>query len=134
MVKISFLKTVIYLLVKYIVFAFILAFIGDRFKSAVIDHAQTTSELTKLTIGYILYVLFYITILIIIFCAPLYFILQIKSGLYCIILLIAFYGVEFFVYWYGFTPSDVLPSLYNTIIGIVILPLFFYKQINAKLH
>jgi hypothetical protein len=133
MFKISFFNTIYYLLVKYIVFFFILAFIGNRFKSAVIDNAETTLELAKLTLGYILYVLFYVGLLILFFCGPLYYILQLKNGLYCVLLLIAFYVIEFFIYWYFFSPSDKLPGIYNTIIGIVFLNLFFYKQITIKL-
>jgi len=133
MFKISFFNTIYYLLVKYIVFVFILAFIGNRFKSAVTDHAETTSEFVKLTFGYILYVLFYIAILILFFCGPLYYSLQVKNGLYCLFLLVAFYAMEFFAYWYFFSPSDKLPSVYNTIIGVVFLFLFFYKQIRIKL-
>ena len=132
MFKISFFKTIYYLLVKYIVFLFILAFIGNRFKSAVTDHAETTLELAKLTLGYVLYVLFAVILLIIFFCTPLYYSLQIKNGLLCVLLLIAFYVIEFFAYWYFFSPSDKLPSVYNTIVGIIFLNLFFYKQIRTK--
>lgn len=132
MFKISFLNSACYLLVKYIVFLFILAFIGDRFKNAVINNAETTLELAKLTLGYILYILFYVAFLVLVFCAPLYYILQIKSGFYFLVLLIVFYVVEFFAYYHLFSPSDKSPSVYNTIIGLIFLNLFFYKQIKIK--
>jgi len=132
MFKISFLNSACYLLVKYIVFLFILAFIGDRFKNAVINNAETTLELAKLTLGYILYILFYVAFLVLVFCAPLYYILQIKSGLYFLVLLIVFYVVEFFAYYHLFSPSDKSPSVYNAIIGLIFLNLFFYKQIKIK--
>lgn len=132
MFKISFFNSVCYLLVKYIVFLFILAFIRDRFKNAVINNAETTLELVKLTLGYVLYILFYVAFLVLFFCAPLYYILQIKRGLYFLALLILFYVVEFYVYSYLFSSSDKSPSIYNTIIGLIFLNLFFYKQIQIK--
>lgn len=132
MFKISFFNTIYYLLIKYVVFLFVLALIGNRFKNAVLDHAETTGELAKLTIGYILYVLFYIALLTLFFCVPLYYILKIKNGFYCVPLLIIFYVIEFFAYWHFFTPSDKLPSVYNTISGIVFLIFFFYSQIRLK--
>jgi hypothetical protein len=132
MFKINFFRTVCYLSVKYIVFSIILAFIGNRFKEIVIDHAQTSSELIKLSLGYVLYILFYVAIMVVIFCAPLYYILLIKNGLNCLLLLVVFYAVEFLAYWYLFSPSDIFPAIYNAVIGIVFLNLFFYRQLVIK--
>jgi len=55
MFKINFVHTVCYLSAKYITFSIILAFIGNRFREIVINHALTSSELIKLSLGYILY-------------------------------------------------------------------------------
>lgn len=133
MFKISFFNGVYYLLIKYIIFSFFLAFIGDRFKNIVINNAETTQEVFKLTLGYVLYILFYIVILILLFCAPLYYILKIKKGIYFLILLIAFYVAEFFIYTQFFSPSDKTLGIYNTIIGILLMGIFFYKSIRLKL-
>lgn len=133
MFKISFFNGVYYLLIKYIIFSFFLAFIGDRFKNIVINNAETTQEVFKLTLGYVLYILFYIVFLILLFCAPLYYILKIKKGIYFLILLIAFYVAEFFIYTQFFSPSDKTLGVYNTIIGILLMGIFFYKSIRLKL-
>lgn len=134
MFKIKFFHAVCYLFVKYIIFFVILAFIGNRFKEIVIDHAQTSSELIKLSLGYVLYILFYITVMVLIFCAPLYYILLIKNGINCLLLLIVFYAVEFWAYWRLFSPSDIFPAVYNAIIGIGFLNLFFYRQLIIKFN
>jgi hypothetical protein len=59
MFKASFLNSICYLLLKYVVFFFILAFIGNRFQNAVINNANTLSEFMKLSLGYVLYILFF---------------------------------------------------------------------------
>ena len=132
MIKLSFLNSIFYLLVKYTVFFFILAFIGDRFKNAVINNAETSIEMIKLTVGYILYILIYEIFLVLLFCVPLYYILKIERWIYFLPLLIVFYCLEFFVYTYFYSPSDKMPGVYNAIIGILLLAIFFYQSIRLK--
>jgi hypothetical protein len=132
MFKIKFSNGVYYLLTKYIIFFSILAFIGNRFKIAVIDNAETFSELVKLTFGYILYILFDVVLLTLIFSYPVYCILKINSGIYSLLLLMIFYVIEFYAYCYFYSPSDKAIGIYNSIIGIVFLNLFFYKHMVLK--
>ena len=129
MMKPNFLNCVYYLLAKYIVFFFILALLGDRFKKTVINNAETSQEMIMLSLGYILYILFFVSFLILFFCAPIYFIFRVKKGLYFSFLIVLFYSVEFFVYSYFFSPSDMKLGINNAIIGIFFLGLFFHKHI-----
>lgn len=131
MFKINFFNTIYYLFVKYIVYAFILAFMENRFKGIVIDKAETTRELVELTFGYILYVLYYVAFLILLFCGPLYYVLKIKDGSYFLPLLMVFYIAEFFLNRF-FSLSDQLSGIYNLAIGVLFLFLFFYKQVRIK--
>jgi hypothetical protein len=134
MFKINFVHTVYYLSAKYIIFFVILAFVRNRFQEVVINHAQTSSELFKLSLGYVLYVLFYIAIMVVIFCTPLYYIILIKNGLNCLLLLVAFYAIEFLAYWFLFSPSDIYMAVYNAVIGMVFLNLFFFQQLVVKFN
>ncbi|AWA29437.1 hypothetical protein HYN48_04675 [Flavobacterium magnum] len=127
--KINFFRCIKYLFIKYIAFFFVLAFIGNRFRDAVINNANSSMELVKLTIGYVLYILFYIPFLIIIFCIPIYLIFKIKNKFLYIFCLIVFFGAEYEIYTYLFSPSDGSPGIYNLVIGIVIYFIFFYKPI-----
>lgn len=129
MFKVSFLKSVCYLLVKYAVFFFILAFIGNRFKNVVLNNAETSMELMKLSLGYVLYILFYMFFLVLFFSVPLYFILKIENKIYFILSMIAFFAIEYFAYTYLFSSSDKMIGIYNLIIGIVMFVLFYYKSI-----
>jgi hypothetical protein len=129
MFKVSFLNSVCYLFAKYAVFFFVLAFIGNRFKDAVINNAGTSMELMKLTLGYILYVLFYMFFLLLFFSVPLYYVLKIENKIYFVLSMILFFSTEYYVYTYLFSPSDKIIGIYNLIIGIVMFVLFFYKSI-----
>jgi len=129
MFKISFLNSVFYLFVKYTIFFFILALIGDRFRNAVINNAETSIEMFKLTFGYVLYILVYMFFLILFFSVPLYYILKIENKIYFVLSMIAFFVIEYFTYTYLSSPSDKMIGIYNLIIGIVVFVLFFYKSI-----
>jgi hypothetical protein len=132
MFKIKFLNSVLFLLIKYSVFFFIIAFMGDRFKSAVLDKASTPLEVFKLTLGYVFYVLVSSIFLIALLCAPLYLILKIEKGYLFLLAIAAFYGVEFVVYSYFYSPSDLTLGVYNTIIGTVLLFIFFGKSLRRR--
>ncbi|AZB33429.1 hypothetical protein EG351_07250 [Chryseobacterium bernardetii] len=79
MFKITLTNSFLYLIIKYIIFFSVLAFIGDRFKNIVLNNAETSTEMFKLTLNYILYVLIYMIPLILVFIFPLYFTLKIKK-------------------------------------------------------
>jgi hypothetical protein len=132
MFKISFPNSIFYLLAKYFVFFFILAFLEDRFKSAVMDNSETSAEFIKFSLGYLLYITLANIFLTLIFCAPLYYILKVRTGIYCLLLFITFYGIEYFAYSQLMSPSDNIIGLYNLTIGICILPLFFLKELKKK--
>ncbi|CAI8822775.1 conserved membrane hypothetical protein [Chryseobacterium sp. IT-36CA2] len=132
MFKITLTNSFLYLLVKYFVFFFILAFVGDRFKSIVLDNAETSSEIFKLTLNYILYVAIYAIPLILIFGFPLYYILKIKKGIYFLLCIILFFIVEYYIYTYLYASSNKILGIYNIIISIILLGIFFHKIIRSK--
>lgn len=132
MFKIRFLNSILFLLIKYSIFFFIIAFIGGRFKSAVLDNAGTQFEAFKLTFGYVFYVLIYSVLLIALFFSPLYFILKIEKGYLFLLAIAVFYGVEFVVYSYLYSPSDLTLGFYNATVGGVLLFVFFGRSIKLK--
>ncbi|MDV3897437.1 hypothetical protein CMU05_07605 [Elizabethkingia anophelis] len=132
MFKVNLINSFLYLLVKYFIFFFILAFVGDRFKSIVLDNAETTSEIFKLTLNYILYVAIYAIPLILVFSFPLYYILKIRKGLYFVLSITLLFTVEYLIYTYLYAPSNKILGIYNIIVGIILLGIFFYKSIRIK--
>ncbi|RMZ60373.1 hypothetical protein D1632_05395 [Chryseobacterium nematophagum] len=132
MFKVNLINSFLYLLVKYFIFFFILAFVGDRFKSIVLDNAETVSEIFKLTLNYILYVAIYAIPLILVFGFPLYYILKIRKGLYFVLSIILLFTIEYLIYTYFYAPSNKTLGIYNIIVGIILLGIFFYKSIRIK--
>lgn len=132
MFKVNLINSFLYLLVKYFIFFFILAFVGDRFKSIVLDNAETASEIFKLTLNYILYVAIYAIPLILVFGFPLYYILKIRKGLYFVLSIILIFTIEYLIYTYLYAPSNKTLGIYNIIVGIILLGIFFFKSIWIK--
>ncbi|GEN73473.1 hypothetical protein CLA01_35450 [Chryseobacterium lathyri] len=132
MLKTNLISTFLYLIIKYIFFFFLLAFIGDRFKNIVLDNAGTSSEVSKLTLNYILFVSIYTIPLILVLILPLYFIFKINKGIYFLLSVILFFTMEYFTYTYLYSPSDKTLGIYNIIISVVLLWVFFYKSIRLK--
>lgn len=134
MFKLKLINSFLFLFIKYCIFFFIIAFIGDRFKNVVINNAHTPAEMIKLTMGYILYVLSYSLPLIVVLLFPLHYILKIRSGLYFIFAMILFFAIEYVIYTYFYSPSNKSLGIYNFIIGIICIALFFYRSILAKFN
>lgn len=132
MFKISLINSFLCILVKYVLFFFMLAFVDNRFKSVVIDNATTSSEVFKLTLGYILTVLLYTIPMILVFGFLLNYILKIKRGVYFVLSMSLFFSVEFWIYTEFYSPSDKYVGIYNIIIGIIIILMFFYKSLQEK--
>lgn len=132
--RINFLNSILFLLIKYGIFFFVLGFIDDRYKTIVLNNSESTSELAKLTLGYILYILIFMTPFIAFLCVPFYLILRIKHPTYFLILLFVFLITECELYTYFFSPSDRLIGLYNLLISILCISLLFYQPIKQKLQ
>jgi hypothetical protein len=131
MLKPKFPNVLLFLFVKYIVFVVLLAFIGDRFKFLVIESSGNTRELISNTGIYALYVLLYTLIATAIFCLPVYFTLKVRNPIYFILLMIAVLVVEYFLYTYMVSAFNLMNGVYNAVIGVLFLLLFFHRHISS---
>lgn len=132
MFKNSRLNSFLYLLVKYIIYFFVLAFIKNRFKNRVLDVAETSSEMLNLTLNYILFVLIYMVPLIAIFILPFHLVLKIRRGVYFVLSIALLFILEYCFYTYMFASSNKILGIYNLVIGVLLLWVFFYKSILSK--
>lgn len=130
MFKISYFNGFRYLIIKYTVFFIYLAFLGNRFKNIVINNAQTSAELMRLSFGYVLQVFLFMLLLVLIFSIPFYFIMRLKSKIYLVLAMIAFFSIEYFVYTYLASPSEAMLGIYNLIIGVVVFIIIYQKSIT----
>ncbi|ASE61082.1 hypothetical protein CRN76_06990 [Chryseobacterium indologenes] len=132
MFKATFINSFLYATIKYIIFFIVLAFIGNRFKHIVLDNAKTSSEIFSLTLNYILHVSIYMIPLILIFSFPIYFIMKIKKSIFFLLSIVLFFIGEYYFYTYLYAPSNKILGIYNMIISIILLLVFFYKVIRSK--
>ena len=134
MLKPKFLNVLLFLVVKYIVFFIVLAFIGDRFKSLVIKNSDNTRELISNTGYYSVYILFYTLVAVMVFSLPFYFTFKVKNPIYFILLISAILVVEYLVYTNLASTTDLMNGVYNGIISILFLLLLFYRHIGLILR
>lgn len=131
--NLKFINIIFYSIVRYLVFFVILAFLENRFKSIVIDNSENRKELFSNTLYYILSFADILVLFTFVFSIPLYFLIKKTNGIYFILLYIILLVIEYVSYTYLASPSDVKNGIYNGIIGILFLPLFFHKYIKMVL-
>lgn len=132
MFKTNLIYSFLYTTIKYIIFFVVLAFIGNRFKHIVLDNAASSSKIFSLTLNYILQVSIYMIPLVLIFSFPIYLILKIKKNIFFLISITLFFTVEYYFYTFLYAPSNTILGVYNIVIGIFLLFIFFYKAIRSK--
>lgn len=131
MYKPSFPYILLCLFVKYMAFFLYFAIQDNRFKILVINKSESGQELFMNSVGYFLYVLAFVVFLMLIFSIPIFFLLKVKNGIYFILLMVVIFMVEYFLYTYLASQGDLINGIYNGIIGLLFLLLFFYKHINS---
>lgn len=130
MLKPSYRNVIIYLFLKYLVFFLILALANNRFKSLVIDNATSTHGIIINAAYYLLYVFIFMSILTFIFSAPVYYAFKVKNAIYFILIIIGFLVVEYLVYTYLASQTNLMNGVYNGIISLLILIIIFFKNIS----
>lgn len=122
-----------YLITKYTIFYFLMAFLDHRFKELVLDKSNNSADIFHYAMGYIIFVLVFILILILIFLFPYFIIFRLKN---LFIFIVGFCSVLYLEYLViGYLTSDnhwSRDGFYFVAISIIFLLLFFYDQIKLK--
>lgn len=124
MLKFSFLNILFYFLIKYIVFYAFLMFKDNSFKLLEIGNIKNGADLFY----YLWLILFLPVACMIIFTAPLYFTFKVKSIIYFLLLIGLFVVVEYFIYTYLASQANPINGVYNGVISLLLLFLFFFKS------
>jgi|LakMenEpi03Aug12_release.lakeMendotaPanAssembly.Ray.scaffolds.fasta_scaffold64809_4 hypothetical protein len=128
--KPKFFNIIFYFLIKYIIFFAILAFIGNRFKSIVIDSSDNKSELLSNFLYYSLYPTIIVGLFTLVFSIALFLLMKMSRGLYFLLMYLLLLTVEYLLYTYLASPSDLMNGFYNMMIGVLLLLVFFYKYLK----
>jgi hypothetical protein len=118
-----------YLVIKYILFFIILAFIGGRYKSMVIENSTSTRELILNTLSYSVYPIVYTIFGAAILFAPIYYAFRVRNLVYFVLVILVILTAEYFLYTYLASPSNLVNGVYNGVLSILLLVLLFYRKI-----
>lgn len=132
MFKVNIVKIIVFLIVKYLVFFTLLAFLGDRFKLIVINNSNNTEELLSNSFYYLIYPLLITVLFTFLFSMPFYFSFRVKKVIYFVFLVIAGLLVEYFIYSEIASATDFKNGLYNGLLTLLFFVFFFSKEIVLK--
>jgi hypothetical protein len=129
MLKPKYSNILLCLLAKYSIFFLILGFKGNRFEKMVLLNSENTQDFFTNLFYYLIYVLIFIIFLILIFSAPIYYSLKLKKVTSFIFTISLILLLEYLVYTYLASQTNLWNGIYNAIISLLFLGLFFYKHI-----
>ena len=126
MLKASFKNILLYILVKYLLFYVFMMFKNNDFRLLHFYNLKNGED----WFYYLWLVLFMPVLSMILFSAPIYFIFKTKKAIYFILLMSIILVAEYFLYTYFVSQLDLMNGVYNEIISLLVLLLFFYRQIG----
>lgn len=127
MLKLSILNILLFWFVKYIAFYVFMMFKNNNFAFLKVNEIKTGEDLFY----YLWLFLFLPVVSMLIFTAPVYFSFKVKSLVYFALVIAAVLIVEYFVYTYLASTSDFMNGVYNGIISVLFLLLFFFRHISV---
>ena len=130
MLRPLFRNILLFFFVKYFLFYILLMFKNKDYSLIQISSLQSSQD-----VFYYLWIFLFLPILsIIFFSVPMYFIFKVKSGVNFILLMSAILVAEYFLYTYFASQADLMNGVYNGIISLLLLWLFFFKDISLILN
>ena len=126
MLKPSLINIPLFWFVKYLIFYVFLMFKSGNYQLLEVDTLKNGEDWF-----YYLWLLLFMPVLtVLVLSAPLYFSFKVNRSAYFLLIVITVLLVEYFAYTYLASPSDLTNGIYNGIISILFLLLFFYKPIK----
>lgn len=127
MLKPTLLNVLLYWFVKYIAFYVLMMFKNNDFTLISLGNIKTSGDLFY----YLWMFLFLPGISILLFSLPIYFSFKVSNTVYFLLIIAAVLIVEYFIYTYLASQADLMNGVYNGLLSIIFLLLFFYKPISS---
>lgn len=124
--KPSFIKILLFWLAKYIGFYVFMMFKTGNYAFIKVNEIKNGEDLFY----YLWIFLFLPVVSIIIFSVPMYFSFKVKSFVYYILIIGAILLAEYFLYTSLASQSNLMNGIYNGIISMLFLALFFFRHIR----
>jgi len=128
MLKTTILNILLYFFVKYMAFYTFLMFKDSNFKLLNVNNIKNGADLF-----YFLWLLLFLPVVcMIIFTALLYFSFRVKNAVYFFLIIGVTFIAEYFLYVYLTSQKQIdINGVYNGILSILFLLLFFFKHISV---
>ncbi len=126
MLKPKLINIVFYFFIKYILFYVFMMFRNKDFTFIQIKDLRNGEDLFL----YLWMFLFLPVLCSFLFAAPIYYIFKVKSIIYFILLIGLVFTAEYFLYTHFASQLDLMNGVYNGIISLLLLLIFFFKPIS----
>lgn len=126
MLKPKLINIVFYFFIKYILFYVFMMFRNHDFTFIQIRDLRNGADWFL----YLWMFLFLPVLCSFLFVAPLYYIFKVKSIVYFILLTGLVFTAEYFLYTYFASQLDLMNGVYNGILSLLLLFVFFFKPIS----
>jgi len=123
----SFLRTLSFLIVKYILFFIVLGFLDDRYKDIVFNRTKG-SDVVLAGVEYFLEILFTTFLLTLVLFVPFYLLFKLKKTLYILPAFLVLVVAEYFLYeaTCSYIHLDI-DGIINSVLSVFFFFLFFWK-------
>jgi hypothetical protein len=129
MLKPKLINIVLYFFIKYIFFYVFMMFRNNDFTLIQVSDLKNGDDWFL----YLWMFLFLPVLCSILFTAPIYYILKVESIVFFILLIGLVFIAEYFLYTYFASQLDLMNGVYNGIISLFFLLIFFFKHISFML-
>ncbi len=130
MLKPTLLNIILFWLVKYFVYYFLLMFKNNNFTLVKVNELNNLED-------FFYYAWLFLSmplLCVIFFLAPTYFTFKLKKIIHLILIMLIIVVVEYFLYTWLASPSNLINGIYNAVISVIFIIVFFYRYIYDLYH
>lgn len=128
----SLIRVAAFLFAKYYAFFIVLAFLGDRLQNAVMANSHGAKGVLLNTLSYFIHISCGVLLLVLALVLPVYLVLRIRPRAVRLTGLCVVFFAEYGLYTWGFSPSDFSNGLYNALLTVIFLLLFFRPALTMS--
>ena|SRR5688572_6131869 len=129
MLRPNFKNVILFFVVKYFLFYIVMMLKNNDYTLIEFNQLKDVNAV----VYYLWIFLSLPAISIALFSVPVYFILKIRRALYIVLLLIGIFVIEYYLYTYLASESDLKNGIYLEVISIILFFLFFFNHFRSIL-
>lgn len=127
MLKPTVINILLFWFAKYIAFYVLMMFKNNNYALIGLDNLKTGED----WFYYLWIFLFLPVVCMVVFSTPVYFSFRVKSLIYFVLIIAAILVTEYLFYTWSASQVNLMNGIYNGIISLLFLVLFFYRHISS---